>query len=47
MDDQDWRDWYEERAAIIEFDGGVDRERAEVWARKNLKQAWERYYGTK
>ena len=27
-----WREWYEERAAIIELDGGLSRERAEAEA---------------
>ena len=28
----DWRVWYEERAAIMEYDGGLPRERAEAMA---------------
>jgi len=28
----DWRVWFEERAAIKEFDGGLPRERAEAEA---------------
>ena len=28
----DWRVWFEERAAIMEFDGGLPRERAEAEA---------------
>ena len=28
----DWRVWFEERAAIIEYDGGLPRERAEAEA---------------
>lgn len=29
---QPWRDLYEERAAIMEFDGGLSREEAETQA---------------
>lgn len=36
MDDSDWRDWYEERAAILEFDGGYERWIAEKRARAEL-----------
>jgi hypothetical protein len=28
----DWRMWFEERAAIMEYDGGLSRERAEAEA---------------
>ena len=28
----DWRVWFEERAAIMEYDGGLPRERAEAAA---------------
>ncbi|HUS95375.1 MAG TPA: hypothetical protein VMX97_01405 [Hyphomicrobiaceae bacterium] len=28
----DWRCWFEERAAIMEYDGGLPRERAEAEA---------------
>jgi hypothetical protein len=28
-DEQDWRDFFEERAAILEYDGGYSREAAE------------------
>jgi hypothetical protein len=28
----DWRVWFEERAAIMEYDGGLPRERAEAEA---------------
>ena len=31
------RYWFEERAAIMEFDGGLSREEAEILARENLK----------
>lgn len=30
--DADWRVWFEERAAIIEYDGGLPRELAEAMA---------------
>jgi hypothetical protein len=30
--DADWRVWFEERAAIMEYDGGLPRERAEAMA---------------
>jgi hypothetical protein len=30
--DADWRVWFEERAAIMEYDGGLSRERAEAMA---------------
>lgn len=29
LNDEDWRSFYEERAAILEHDGGLDREKAE------------------
>jgi hypothetical protein len=28
-DEQDWNDFYEERAAILEYDGGYSRQAAE------------------
>jgi hypothetical protein len=28
-DEQDWRDFFEERAAILEYDGGYSRQAAE------------------
>jgi hypothetical protein len=28
-DEKDWRDFFEERAAILEYDGGYSREGAE------------------
>lgn len=36
----DWREIYEERAAIMEFDGRLPRERAEVLA---LAEVWNRW----
>lgn len=32
MDAEGWRGWYEERAAIREYDGGFDRHNAELLA---------------
>ncbi|UCC96593.1 MAG: hypothetical protein JSW66_12195, partial [Phycisphaerales bacterium] len=44
----DWRIEYEERAAILEYDGGLTREEAEVQALreinarlKNAKKRWK------
>jgi hypothetical protein len=28
--DEDWRDWWEERAAILEYEAGLPREQAEA-----------------
>ena len=39
-----WRDEYEERAAILEYDGGLNREGAEVQARREI---FERTEGAK
>lgn len=36
------RDFFEERAAIFEFDGGLTREAAEEMARERLALWWER-----
>ena len=33
---EQWRDWYEERAAIREFDGGQPREVAETAASREI-----------
>lgn len=38
----DWLVWFEERAAIMEFDGGLPRERAEVLALKEVLEAMGR-----
>ena len=32
----DWRVWFEERAAIMEYHGGLPRERAEVEAMREV-----------
>lgn len=34
----DWREMYEERAAVLEFDGGLRRERAEYLALLDIKR---------
>ena len=46
MDARDWRDRYEERAAMREYCGGERREVAECEARKEIRKDWERYHGT-
>lgn len=33
---EDWQDWWEERAAIIQYDGGFSREEAESRAYDEL-----------
>ncbi|NQU76401.1 MAG: hypothetical protein HQ546_08835 [Planctomycetes bacterium] len=38
----DWRVWFEERAAIIEYDGGLPRERAEASALAETITAMEK-----
>ena len=47
MQAQDWKDMYEERAAIMEFDGGMSRERAEKAARAWVTREWGNYHGAK
>jgi len=37
-DDADRREWFEERAAIMELDGGLTRAEAEHEARRLLKE---------
>lgn len=39
-----WREEYEERAAIMEYDGGLSRERAEAAALDDItrRKAWTR-----
>jgi hypothetical protein len=39
---EDARDEYEVRAAVMEHDGSLTRERAEVEARKRVAERWER-----
>lgn len=34
LTDADWKELWEERAAIMEYDGGLPREEAEVRARE-------------
>jgi hypothetical protein len=38
----DWRDWYEERAAIRQFEGGYSREEAERLAKGEAEDRWRR-----
>lgn len=38
----DWRIWWEERAAIMEYDGGLPRERAEAVAWDEVLNEMER-----
>ena len=35
-DEADWRDFYQERAAILEYDGGFSRRTAEELARREV-----------
>jgi hypothetical protein len=41
----DWRDWYEERAAIRQFDGGYSREEAGRLAKGEAEDRWHRAHG--
>jgi hypothetical protein len=41
----DWRDWYEERVAIRQFDGGYTREEAERLAWGEAQDRWHRACG--
>ena len=41
----DWRGWYEERAAIRQFDGGHTREEAERLAWGEVEDRWHRAHG--
>jgi hypothetical protein len=38
----DWREWYEERAAIAEYDGGLSRRLAERSARECVLAEWNK-----
>jgi hypothetical protein len=40
--DGDWRVWFEERAAIMEYDGGLSREHAEALALAETIRAMRR-----
>lgn len=39
---EDARDEWTERASIMQFDGGMTRERAEVEARERVAEKWHR-----
>jgi hypothetical protein len=41
----DWCDWYKERAAIRQFDGGYNREEAERLAWGETEGRWHRIHG--
>lgn len=41
MDQKDYTEWYNERAAVYEFDGGLTREEAERRAWKELQELKE------
>jgi hypothetical protein len=41
----DWRDWYEERAAIRQFDGGYTLDEAECLAWSEAEDRWRRADG--
>jgi len=38
---EDWRDEYEERAGIMEFDGNLSRQEAEQWAETIVRAAFK------
>jgi len=38
MTKEEWADWYEERAAILEYDAGLSRAEAERIAEKLVNQ---------
>ena len=40
---EDWRFLYEERAAIMEYDGNLPRERAETLAEADVRKEFEDY----
>lgn len=42
---EDWRELYEERAAIKQFDGGMPKEKAEREAREECRDIWRRATG--
>ena len=37
---EDWREEFEERAAIMEYDGNLSRGKAEQWAETIVRAAW-------
>ena len=41
---EDWRDNYEERAAIMEYDGGLKRNEAEAQAEQRIRIVYEQVY---
>lgn len=43
--DDDWEAYFEERAAIREYDGGLPRAQAERRARKDVRNAMQNGYG--
>jgi len=40
---EDWKEAFEERAAIMEFEGKATRKNAEVQARRYWKEKWNQY----
>lgn len=46
LDSEDLRDRYEERAAISEYEGGLDRANAEAVAWEEVAAIWYRFHGT-
>ena len=42
MNNQDFQDAYEERAAIMEFDAKMPRKTAEEMAYKDMMKQWEK-----
>jgi hypothetical protein len=45
--DDDWRERFEERAAIMEYDGGFPREEAERLAREYVGRLYREVKGVK
>jgi hypothetical protein len=41
-DEEDWRAAFEERAGILEYDGGHSRQVAERLARTEIEESWSR-----
>ena len=40
MTEEDIKYWYEERSAILHFDGGLPKEKAEAIAKAEMESHW-------
>ena len=41
VNEEDLKYWYEERSAILHFDGGLPKEKAEALAKAEMESHWK------